>query len=161
MERNKKIAKTAILAAIYVAVCAVFQPISFGPVQFRLSEMLCLLSIDYLWAFWGVVIGCFLANLFLGGLGVVDVIFGTIATFIACLCAYLLRKRRLHGYPLLSAFMIAAINGVIIGIELGYILETVNMIPIYMLQVFIGEIVVMAIGLPIYMRIKDMDFIRK
>ena len=30
-----------------------------------------------------------------------------------------------------------------------------------MLQVFVGEIVVMAIGLPIYMKVKDMDFIKK
>lgn len=161
MENNKQIAKAAILAAIYVALCAVFHPISFGPFQFRISEMLCLLSIDHLWAFWGVVIGCFLSNLFLGGLGAVDVIFGTLATFIACLCAYLLRNCRFHGYPLLSAFMIAAVNGVIVGIELGYSFKTVDMIPMYMLQVFIGEIAVLAIGLPIYMKIKDMDFMNK
>ncbi len=161
MKDNNQIAKATILAAIYVAVCAVFQPISFGPFQFRLSEMLCLLSIDHLWAFWGVVIGCFLSNLFLGGLGIADVFFGTLATFIACLCAYLLRKRRFHGYPLLSAFMIAAINGVIIGAELGYIFKSVDMIPIYMLQVFAGEIAVLAIGLPIYMKIKDMDFMNE
>ena len=72
-----------------------------------------------------------------------------------------MRKRRFHGYPLLSAFMIAAINGVIIGTELGYIFKSVDMIPIYMLQVFAGEIAVLAIGLPIYMKIKDMDFMNE
>ena len=160
MKDRKDIAKAAILAAIYVALCAVLQPISFGPIQFRLSEALCLLSIDYIWAFWGVVAGCFLANMFLGGLGVIDVVFGTLATFIACLSAYRLRNIRYHGYPIVSTFMIAAVNGVIIGMELGYILETVSLIPVYMLQVFVGEIVVLAIGLPIYMRIKDMDFMK-
>ncbi len=155
-----QIAKVAILAAIYVALCAVLQPVSFGPVQFRFSEILCLLSIDQLWAFWGVVLGCLLSNLFLGGLGIVDVIFGTLATFLACLSAYLLRDIRYKEYPLLSAFMIALINGLIIGTELGFILKTRNLIPEYILQVFIGEIVVLAIGLPIYVRIKDMDFIK-
>ena len=160
MERNKEIAKTAILAAIYVALCAVLQPISFGPFQFRFSEMLCLLSIDHLWAFWGVSIGCFLSNLFLGGLGVADVVFGTLATIIACLFAYQLRQRRYKGYPLLSAFMIAVINGIFIGIELGYILNQRDMIPLYILQVFAGEVAVLATGLPIYMKIKDMDFMK-
>ncbi|MBQ1567079.1 MAG: hypothetical protein IIZ80_04215 [Erysipelotrichaceae bacterium] len=61
------------------------------------------------------------------------------ATFIACLCAYLLRKRRFHGYPLLSAFMIAAINGVIIGTELGYIFKSVDMIPIYICCRYLPE----------------------
>ena len=57
--------------------------------------------------------------------------------------------------------MIAAINGVIIGAELGYIFKSVDMIPIYMLQVFAGEIAVLAIGLSIYMKIKDMDFMNE
>ncbi len=160
MKKNMQIAKAAILAAIYVALCAVLQPVSFGPVQFRFSEILCLLSIDQLWAFWGVVLGCFLSNLFLGGLGIVDVIFGTLATFLACLSAYLLRDIRYKEYPLLSAFMIALVNGLIIGTELGFIFKTRNLIPEYILQVFIGEIVVLAIGLPIYVRIKDMEFIK-
>ena len=161
MNRNMNIARAAILAAIYVAICAVLQPISFGPVQFRFSELLCLLSIDHLWALWGVTAGCFLANLLIGGLGAVDVIFGTLASFLACLAAYRFKDVRCHGYPLLSTFLIAAINGVIIGTELGFILETRSLIPAYILQVFIGELIVLAIGLPIYMKVKDMDFLSR
>ena len=56
--------------------------------------------------------------------------------------------------------MIAVVNGVIIGTELGFIYETLNLIPAYILQVFIGEAVVLAIGLPAYMKIKDMDFMK-
>ena len=33
----------AVIAAIYVALTMAFQPISFGPVQFRISEALCIL----------------------------------------------------------------------------------------------------------------------
>ena len=158
MKKRRLIVNAALLAAIYVSLCAVLQPISFGTIQFRFSEMLCLLSIDYLWAFWGVVLGCLLSNLFIGGLGIVDVVFGTLATFIACLMAYLFRKIRYRNYPVLSAFVIALVNGVIIGIELGYILDTINLIPLYMLQVFIGEAVVLTIGLPIYKRLKETVF---
>ncbi len=160
MKKNIGIARAAILAAIYVGVCLLLQPISFGPIQFRFSEVLCLPAIDQLWAFWGVVLGCFLSNLFLGGLGIIDVIFGTLATFLGCLSAYHFRNIRYKEYPLLSAFMIALINGLIIGIELGFILNTKDLIIEYILQVFIGEITVLAIGLPVYVRIKDMDFMK-
>ncbi|MBQ6559334.1 MAG: QueT transporter family protein, partial [Erysipelotrichaceae bacterium] len=58
------------------------------------------------------------------------------------------------GYPVLSALMIVIANAIIIGIELGYILSTPDLIPLYMFQVGFGELVVLAIGLPIYKKIK-------
>ena len=148
------IALSSIIAAVYVALCYVLQPISFGPIQFRFSEMLCLLSIDFLWAFTGVSIGCLLANMFIGGLGVVDIVFGTLATIIACGLAYLLRDKKYKEYPLLSAMMIVLVNAIIIGIELSYIYETPDLLWLYMLEVGIGEFVVIAIGLPIYKKVK-------
>ena len=33
----------ALIAAVYVALTMMFAPISFGPVQFRISEALCIL----------------------------------------------------------------------------------------------------------------------
>ncbi|MBR4461440.1 MAG: QueT transporter family protein [Erysipelotrichaceae bacterium] len=154
MKKSQKIVNCALFAAIYVALCAVFQSISFGPIQFRFAEILCLFSIDYFWAFIGVTIGCFLSNTFFGGLGIADMIFGTLATVIGCLLAYLFRNVRYKGNPFLSASMIVIANAIIIGIELGYILSTPDLIPLYMLQVGIGELVVLAIGLPLYKRIK-------
>ena len=156
MKRTQKIVNCALFAAIYAVLCAVLQPISFGPIQFRFAEILCLFSIDYFWAFVGVTIGCFLSNTFFGGLGIADMAFGTLATVIGCFLAYLLRKIRYKGYPLLSALMIVLANAIIIGIELGYILSTPNLIPLYMLQVGIGELTVLAIGLPLYKKIKTL-----
>ena len=148
------IALSGIIAAVYVALCYVLQPISFGTIQFRFSEMLCLLSIDFLWAFAGVSIGCLLANMFIGGLGIVDIVFGTLATVIGCGLAHLFRNKRYKDYPLLSAMMIVIVNAVIIGGELAYILETPDLLWLYMFQVGFGEFVVLAIGLPIYKKVK-------
>ena len=39
----KKIAYSAVVAAMYFALTLLLQPISFGPVQFRLSEALVML----------------------------------------------------------------------------------------------------------------------
>ena len=45
-QNNRKLyglAQGAMIAAIYVALTMVFAPISFGPVQFRIAEALCIL----------------------------------------------------------------------------------------------------------------------
>lgn len=146
----KTMVSTTITAAIYVAVCFVLAPISFGPIQLRFSEMLCLLSIDFIWGYLGVILGCFISNTFLGGLGVIDMVFGTLATVIGCGLAYLFRNKRINGYPLFSVLCIILCNGIIIGIELGVIFNTIDLIPLYILQVLIGEAIVLIIGLPIY-----------
>ena len=56
----------AVIAAIYVALTMAFQPISFGPVQFRISEALCILPFFTPAAIPGLFVGCFLSTLFCG-----------------------------------------------------------------------------------------------
>ena len=48
----------AAIAAIYVALTMAFQPISFGPVQFRISEALCILPFFTPAAIPGLFVGC-------------------------------------------------------------------------------------------------------
>lgn len=47
MKKNniKFIAESAIIAALYVALTWIFSPISYGPIQFRISEILVLLVV--------------------------------------------------------------------------------------------------------------------
>lgn len=155
-EKQIEAIKAALTAAIYVVLCAIFQPISFGPIQFRISEALCLLSIDHKWGLWGVILGCFISNTFFGGLGLADMIFGTLATAIGCGLAYLFSKRRINGYPLLSTIMIVVTNALIIGIELGFLLDTPSLIWLYILQVGLGELVVLLAALPFYKRLSSL-----
>ena len=81
----RKLARCAVVAAIYVVLCMALQPFSYGAVQVRVAEALCLLPIFGPEYIAGVVLGCFLANLL--GSTIVDVIFGTLATLLACLVA--------------------------------------------------------------------------
>ncbi len=155
-KRQTEIMKAAMMAAIYAVVCMVLQPISFGPIQFRFSEILCLLSIDHRWALWGAILGCFLSNTFLGGLGIIDIAFGTLATAEGCILAYRFREKRIKGYPILSAMMIVLANAIIIGIELGFIFDTPVLIGLYMIQVGIGEALVLSLGLLFYKQIDRM-----
>ncbi len=70
-------------------------PFSYGAVQVRVAEALCLLPVFGPEYIAGVVLGCFLANLL--GSTIVDVIFGTLATLLACLVTYKLRDLRFKG----------------------------------------------------------------
>ena len=79
----RKLVRCGVVAAIYVVLCMALQPLSYGAVQVRVAEALCLLPVFGAEYIAGVVLGCFLANLL--GSTIVDVIFGTLATLLACL----------------------------------------------------------------------------
>ena len=76
-----RITQGAVIAALYVVLTMVFAPISFGPVQVRIAEALCILPMFTPAAIPGLFIGCLIANLIGGGI-ILDVIFGSIATLI-------------------------------------------------------------------------------
>ena len=70
-----------VIAAIYVALATLLQAISFGPIQFRVSEALTVLPFLSPYATIGVTLGCFISNLiFMSVNGPLDLIFGTLAT---------------------------------------------------------------------------------
>ncbi len=129
----------AAIAAIYVTLTMVFAPISFGPIQFRISEILCVLPFFTPAAVPGLFLGCFLANLFCGA-AVLDVVFGSLATLIgAAGSLYLGKKSRwLVCLPPILA------NTVIIPWVLRYAYGSTDLIPFAMVTVGGGEI--LAIG---------------
>ena len=96
----RKLARCAVVAALYVALCLGLAPFSYGAVQVRVAEALCLLPLFGPEYILGVTLGCALANLL--GSTMIDVVFGTLATFLACLCTYAVRHARV-GAPSSSA----------------------------------------------------------
>ena len=81
-QNNRKLyglAQGAMIAAIYVALTMVFAPISFGPVQFRIAEALCILPFFTPAAVPGLFAGCLLSNLLCGAMPL-DVVFGSLVT---------------------------------------------------------------------------------
>ncbi len=90
---TRSIAHGAIIAAVYVVLCIIFQPISYGPIQFRIAEALTIMPLFTPAAIPGLFVGCILANII--GQGVImDVIFGSLATLIGAVLGYLLRRNR-------------------------------------------------------------------
>ena len=106
---TRSLTRAALIAALYLLLTILFQPISFGAVQFRISEALTLLPVLTADAVPGLLIGCLLANLLGGGIWY-DVVLGTIATLLAALAT-----RKLRNQPLLAALMPVLFNGLIVG----------------------------------------------
>ena len=113
----RKLARCAVVAALYVVLCMALQPFSYGAVQVRVAEALCLLPVFGAEYIVGVVLGCFLANLL--GSTMVDVIFGTMAHLLACVVTYKLRNVRFKGLAIVPSLPPVLFNAVIIGIEIA------------------------------------------
>ena len=109
----RKLARCGVVAAIYVVLCLALQPLSYGAVQVRVAEALCLLPVFGTEYILGVVLGCFLANLL--GSTVVDVVFGTLATLLACLVTYKLRDIRVKGLAIPASLPPVVFNMIIVG----------------------------------------------
>lgn len=140
----KGMAVAGVIAALYVAFTLPFGQIAFGPIQFRIAEILTLLPFLSPWAIWGVTLGCFLSNLLFSSIW--DVIFGTLATLIAALCTY--KSRHLLVAPIWPILW----NGLIIGTMLTFLtLDSFSIIPwlTFMAEITASEFVVcFALGVP-------------
>lgn len=113
------IAQAAVIAAIYAVLTLAIKPLSYGAVQFRFAEALCILPVFTPAAIPGLTIGCFIANL-LGSDFPLDMLFGTLATLLAAVCTRIFRNKKVKGLPLLSSFFPVIFNAVIVGLEITF-----------------------------------------
>jgi len=97
--------RAAMIAAIYVVLNIIFAPISYGPIQVRIAEVLVVLPFIDSSAIIGLFLGCVLANVY-GGLGMVDIIGGSLCTLIAAYLTYKVKTPKLAPLPpvLINAF---------------------------------------------------------
>ena len=153
---QRSLSRAGIIAAMYVALTLIFQPISFGAVQFRISEALMLLPLLTANAIPGLFVGCLAANLVGGGVWF-DVLLGSVATLLAAIFAYKWRK-----WPPLSAFSAVLFNGLIVGpvVYFAYVYDPAGAVSVgtllfTMLTVAAGEMAVCyVLGLPLYYALK-------
>lgn len=80
----KDIVQQAFLALLYVVLTAAI-PYSFLGLQVRISEFLLFTVLFNRKHAIGLILGCFLANLFFSPLGIIDAVVGTLATALTCL----------------------------------------------------------------------------
>ncbi len=141
--RTNRMVRCAMIAAVYVVLCLALQPFSYGAVQVRLAEALCLLPVFGPEYIVGVTLGCLLANAL--GSTVIDVVFGTLATLLACLVTYALRNVRIKGLALPASLPPVLFNALIVGWEISvFFSDTPATLPVTlfnMLTVGSGEVI--------------------
>jgi uncharacterized membrane protein len=124
----KFLVQAAVIAALYSAlvILASLTPIgylSFGPVQVRLSEALTILPFFTPAAIPGLFVGCLISNIVGTAAGVsfglVDIVFGSLATLAAAMASYALRRNKW-----LVPLPPVVINAIVVGFILNWALKT-------------------------------------
>ncbi len=144
------VTRATMIAALYTALTIALAPVSYGPLQFRVSEALTVLPIIYPEAIYGLFIGALIANIF-GGLGIWDIVGGSIATLLAAWLTYRCRA------SLLAYLSPIVVNALIVGSYLSLLYS----MPYWLTIVSIGAseaIIVFAIGYPLILVLNKYKF---
>ncbi len=153
--KTRVLCAAAVIGAAYAVMTVILAPISYGAVQLRVSEALCILPLFIPGAAWGLAAGCVLANLLTGN--IFDIVFGSLATLAAALCtAAIGRRGHTRLLTLAGCLMPVAFNAVVVG---AVITEAYNGMDIFShlgvfalnaAQVGLGELCVMLLlGYPL------------
>ena len=147
-----KIVSAAIVGALYAVLTMVLAPISYGPVQCRISEVMCILPFFMPHTTWGLFFGCAIANV-ASSAGLPDIVFGSLATLCACACISWCGKK---NKKVLACLRPVVWNAVIVGAMLTKVIAGLDPIQnfgafaLFAGEVGLGEAAVMFIaGLPL------------
>ena len=189
MKRNPLfLTQAAIIAAAYIVLTLPFAQFSFGQIQFRLSEALTVLAALTPSAIPGLFIGCLLTNTFFNPspLGLIDILFGSLATLLASILTWALARRLLQnelaadnrqgnhsvknaGQMIRTALVIApavVVNALVVGGYLPFLLleepVTLPVVLSFMFWIFASEaVVVYLIGWPLLGGLRRTRIIRQ
>ena len=119
--KSNYLARVGVIAAAYAACTLIallfLGSLAWGPIQFRVSEALCVLALFTPAAIPGLTLGCVIANVMnivisgTGMLGMLDVVFGSLATFAGALFTWKMRRHplvALAGPELANALIVPA-----------------------------------------------------
>lgn len=126
--KSNEIAQVGVIAAVYAACTLIallfLGSLAWGPVQFRVSEALCVLALFTPAAVPGLTLGCAIANIAniafsgTGMLGLLDVVFGSLAT-----CAGAAFTWKMRGRPAVALAGPVIANALIVPAYLPILLQ--------------------------------------
>lgn len=161
-----KLAASAVIGAAYAVLSIAFAFIGYGPVQFRIAEVLCILPFFLPFSVWGLFAGCIVANL-LSPYGPIDVIFGSLATLMAALLTMYIGRISNGGSAAkaLACLPPVVCNGLIIGAMIAWSTAEEAFAVSFVwnaVTVALGEAAVMyAIGLPLMLYLPRLAFFKE
>ena len=149
-QKVKYLVQAAVIAAAYTAISYSGFAFAYGPVQFRYSEALIAFAALTPAAVPGLTIGCMLSNIG-SAYQMFDIIFGSLATLLAAIFAYLFRNVRIKKLPVLSLFGNVIFNALIISGMIVLVSQTPVLFWLTFLQIFASEAIASyALGLPLF-----------
>lgn len=160
--RVQFLVQAAMIAALYTVLTLVAAMLNwaYGPVQFRFSEAMTVLPMFTPAAIPGLAVGCFLSNVW-SSMGVMDMIFGTLATLLAAFGTRAARHVRVKGIPVLAPLPPVVCNALIVGLEITIVSPGGFLWPAFLanaLSVGAGELVVCyVLGLPLAILLDRLD----
>lgn len=129
--KSNYLARVGVIAAAYAACTLIallfLGSLAWGPIQFRVSEALCALALFTPAAIPGLTLGCVIANVMnivisgTGMLGMLDVVFGSLATFAGALFTWKMRR-----HPLVALVGPVLANALIVPAYLPLLLQGVG-----------------------------------
>lgn len=121
-KHSRNLAYGAIIAALYVLLTHLQNTILPGSatwaIQMRLSEAMCILAFFTPAAIPGLTVGCLLFNITFSGALPLDILVGSLASYLAAQGMWLTRNVKIGTYPLVGMLMPALTNAVLVGWEL-------------------------------------------
>ena len=181
---TRYLARVGVIAAAYAACTLVtllfLGNLAWGPVQFRVSEALCVLALFTPAAVPGLTLGCAIANVAniaisgTGVLGLLDVAFGSLATYVGAKFSW-----RFHERPLVALAGPVIANALIVPAYLPLLLQGIGFYTIPFTSISLegsypfmylfglvatgaGEAVIMyALGYPLYRSLAKTSFMRR
>jgi uncharacterized membrane protein len=144
----RTLAVNGVLAALYIAVTMIVQPIAFSNIQFRVPEIFNHLIVYNKKYFFGIVIGVFLSNLFFSPILAYDLVFGVGQSILALAITIILSKfvRNIWARMTINT-IVFTFTMFLIALELNIAVKAPFLITWALTAA--GEFVVMAIGAPI------------
>ena len=132
---TKYIAQVGIIGSLYAVITILLAPISYGPVQVRVSEALTVLPYLTPAAIPGLFVGCVLANIY-GGLGIYDIVGGSLCTLLAAFLTFLCSRIK---RPILAPLPPVLVNAFGVSLYLHFLFQFPYWITV--IYVGMGEIV--------------------
>ena len=145
---TRKMVINTIIAALYVAMTGIFAFMSFGAIQFRVSEMLNHLVGYHKDYKYGVLAGVFIANLIFSTLGAWDLVFGFVQTLISFLILEkLFKPNDSEMKRMMMTALVFTLTMVLVAIELYIVLD----LPFWFsfVTAAFGEAVVLVVSAPL------------
>ena len=153
----KFLAKSGVIAGLYVCLSLIVFPFASGSIQLRVGEALTLLPLLFIEAIPALFVGCIIVNVLTGCL-MLDVIVGSMVTLFSAILTFFIGKiikksilRAVVGgiFPIILNAFILPITWVILGVcEYAYLVQVLLILAGQLLAVY-------GIGIPIYIAIKN------